>query len=402
MSEIEFSFIANTEKFATDLIPVIERFERQNHCRVKLLRMKWEEAWPRILDAALHAKGPDISVIGTTWLSSLVAMNAIRPFSPREIQAVGGEDVFYPACWSSRGVAEDPQIWSMPWEANAYVLFYRRDVLEKAGVDEWDAFVTPQAISETLVRIQASGWASPWLVPLGVPAWDLLHSAASWIWGAGGAFLSSDTHQTRFAGSEALAGLKDFFALFRFIGQAERKMKSVDCMQRFVSGETAVVISAATYGLAMIMERMLPDLRAQVSTAPAPGIPVVGGSNLVIWRYTSHIPEREKLALRLAQYLSSHDGQSDYFQCGASLPVRPDVLENLILEPSSLIDTLKAVFEQGRTYPSVPMWSRVEGLLSQALMDIAHALLDDPNQEIEPLFVRHLAPVARRLDMTLR
>jgi multiple sugar transport system substrate-binding protein len=401
MEEIEFSVIAHSDKYFNDLQRVVEIFEGKNHCRVRLLRLSWSDAWVNILDTALHAKGPDLSQIGTTWLSSLVAMNALRPFSAREIGEVGGETAFFPACWHSVQVFGSSEIWAMPWEANAFILLYRRDVLRQAEIRENSAFHSHSLMEKTLHSLENTGIESPWMPPLGKPAWDLLHSAASWVYGAGGSFLSADGRHAAFTSPEALRGLLEFFSLFRYINPANTLYALENYMDQFVRGRIGVVSCAATYALSMLQAAIKPELRHEVAAALPPGRPAVGGSSLVIWLHTRHTPERERLAVRLAQFLAGQPAQHDFFGSGGSLPVRRDVLETMDLYPNSLLPIMRLALQSGQVYPSIRLWNRVETQLAQALSEIAETILAHPNTDIETLLHQSLGQIAQRLDMTL-
>ena len=83
-----------------------------------------------------------------------------------------------------------------PWFTEARAIYYRKDVLEKAGVDpataftNWDNFrATLQAIKD---KVQSSAAS---IQPFGQPgkkAFDLVHHVMPFVWDAGGAELSDD------------------------------------------------------------------------------------------------------------------------------------------------------------------------------------------------------------------
>jgi len=401
MSEIEFSTITHSEQAFQDLQQVLEVFERQQRCRVKVLRFGRTEAWPNILDTALHAKGPDISQIGVTWLSSLVAMNALRPFTSDEVAAAGAPAAFYPACWESAHVMEAPETWAIPWESNTAVIFYRRDLLGDTGIDDGSAFCSPRAMEETLHRLRDTPVESAWMPPLGEPAWDLLHSASSWLFGAGGTFLTVDGKRTAFTSGPALTGLSAFFNLFRFINPASYLMAVENYITQFARGRVAAVVGPADYGLAILHRHMPADLRQQVGIALPPGVPTSTGSSLVIWRHTRQTQDREGLAVRLARFLSERQTQADLFHSGGGLPARRDVLPDLSLEMHNLKPSLEKALTEGRTYPAIKLWHRVETQLALALSEAAAAVLENPNSGLEVLLRQKLEPIAKRLDMTL-
>lgn len=90
MAEIELSIMSRGPTTADDLRPLLEEFEVKNRTRVRLRIFEWDTAWADLVKVALYQDGPDVSEIGSTWLGSFVAMNALQQFSDREISLVGG------------------------------------------------------------------------------------------------------------------------------------------------------------------------------------------------------------------------------------------------------------------------------------------------------------------------
>src|SRR5512141_2227383 len=101
MVEIEISTIPDAEIDLTVMRSLLEEFSSQSGVKVKLDTMTWGTAWTDFITIASHGKGPDISHIGGTWVGSLAIMNALRPFSPRDIEEMGGARAFLNPTWQS-------------------------------------------------------------------------------------------------------------------------------------------------------------------------------------------------------------------------------------------------------------------------------------------------------------
>jgi ABC-type glycerol-3-phosphate transport system substrate-binding protein len=97
MIEIEMSCIPDAEVDFQTLSDLAGQFERQNGVRVHLYRMTWGTVWTDFLTIASHGKGPDISHLGGSWVSSLATMNALRAFRLAEVEAMGGRAGFFTA-----------------------------------------------------------------------------------------------------------------------------------------------------------------------------------------------------------------------------------------------------------------------------------------------------------------
>ena len=75
-------------------------------------------------------------------------MNAMRPFSNEELAMLGGQAAYLPTMWESGKVAGENRVLAFPWLAYTRVLYFRRDLLRKAGIDEQTAFTTHNSLVE--------------------------------------------------------------------------------------------------------------------------------------------------------------------------------------------------------------------------------------------------------------
>src|SRR3989304_9002660 len=92
--ELKFSRMAHGQDSIDALQSILTQFEAEKHIHVNLQPMSWEAGWAELVKFALHGNGPDVSEIGSTWVGSLAALNALRPFNVREIATVGGRYAF--------------------------------------------------------------------------------------------------------------------------------------------------------------------------------------------------------------------------------------------------------------------------------------------------------------------
>jgi len=191
MEELELSLLAHGPDAAGVLRPWLDRFGAENRVHVEANVFEWEEAWPELVKVALYGHGASVSEMGSTWVGSLIAMNVLTPFRPRELNNLGGASAFLPSVWQPVLGAGQGSIWALPWLAYTRLIYYRRDLLDKAGIDERSAFESPKQLAQTLERLSESGVAVPWCVPTRHSR-DTLHNIASWIWNAGGEFVSAD------------------------------------------------------------------------------------------------------------------------------------------------------------------------------------------------------------------
>lgn len=391
---IELTVMDHGPVFTEEIRKLVRRFEAVHDFPVQVQVLPWRGAWSEFVRIALYSQGPDVSEIGNTWISEFVSMNALRLFVAAETARVGGASQFLPSAWQSgsvHGHSQNPDdIWAIPWLADTRILYYRRDILERAKIDPATAFQTPETLSQTLAQLQAAGVASPWVVPSRRSRMTL-HNIAYWIWGAGGDFLTPDLKQTAFKQPKAKTGMRAYFELGRYLSSATRLLDEMPSDSMFHSGEAAVTVSGP-----WIMRIASPVAEHIRKTLP-PGTPYVGGSHLAIWKHT----RQAERAVELVRFLSSAEAQTILFDRFGLFPTRLDVLDSDAFTSDPFNRLLANGLTAGRSFPPVTFWGLVETRLTAALADIWADVLSTPKPDMDLILDRHLNPIADRLDLTL-
>lgn len=396
---LDFSVIGSPSQ---KLIELLDEFQEQRpNIKINLVNMSWENAWPDLLAHALYGKGADVSHIGSTWGSSLVAMNAVRQFKPQEIEALGGPQAFVPSAWESARVVGIDGIWSLPWSSFTFLIMYRRDLLQISGVDETAAFTTPAAFRQTIEKLKQAGVASPLLLPSGAPFLDRIHIAASWMWKAGGHYISSDGLRAGLNLRNTFNGLLSFFELYRLISPEDQGLDYETCLERFQQGQAAIVIGDCSYPYALAHGAYAPQVVENLGVHSLPGIPVVSGDNLVIWRSVQQESAREKAAVELVQFLVSRDAQECFCQMGDQFPVRVDSMDAIQCCAPAVNAALREAFLKGQAHKSIRLWSRIEFQLGRAFDDITSDILNKTNLPVETILDTHLQQIQEHLELML-
>jgi multiple sugar transport system substrate-binding protein len=390
MAELEFSITpVELGDLYDELQTALAEFEARTRIRVRLRPIVSKIALDELTKFAIYKKGPDVSQIGSTWLEGLADMDALRPFGAEEVKTLGDPSDFIPASWKSVTLPGQPEMWAVPWLADVRVLFYRRDILKQAGIDEQVAFQTPEVLEQTLAQLHASGVDIPWVVPT-QHSWRTVHNAASWVWGAGGHLLSADGKQILFNQPKALAGFRAYFALGRYLVDEARGLTDTESDMLFQAGKAAVTVSGPW------LLAMPPELVAKVGITSPPGIPFVGGSHLVVWKYSRLARE----AVQLVRFLADLRFQ----QCckpGGLLPVRLTALELFNTSSAEMGKYLQQGLTKGRSFPSVPLWQVIEARLADALAATWGEVLEAPDSNWDAILDDRLNRLAQRLSLTL-
>lgn len=405
MTDIRFTTYGGQPSPLIEPAFLLNQFEKQHQTRVHAEHMAWEEAWPKLLDFALRGGGPHISIIGAIWTSSLMAMNSLRPITTQEINTLGGMDAFFPSTWESTLLTSTGQAWAIPFNAFTYLVFYRRDLLAAAGVDEYTAFNSAGAMLETLAKLRSSGVHSPILLPSGKPLASRIHVAASWIWGAGGDFISEDRKQALFTQKGALDGLEAFFSLYRFLALEDYGLTQEECYKNFTNGKAAVLVAGNPFQKDL-QQVQIPEVLNNLGVVQVPGIPWVAGANIVIWREAQLNPLIDRGAVALAKFLTSKEAQVKYAEDQAAIPSKIEAFEAANFCLPVIKNAVRQSLITGRSYRPVSLWLRIMNELRPALDDITREFLEDTGAYPDPaalrmLCAKHLEPLARRIGILL-
>jgi multiple sugar transport system substrate-binding protein len=391
--EIEFSVM---EASAVGLQPLLDEFESMTHIHVRLNVMVWDRAWSNLVKYALYNDGPDVSEVGSTWLGDLVAVNsvmALKDYDPdRRLPAAA----FVPVAWQTCQLVGQPQMaWAVPWVTGARLIVFRRALLAQAGVDEKKAFNTTEQLAQTLERLQACGVQIPWTVPTGLTHTTLLN-VASWVWGAGGDFITPDGKEVLFNHPEAQAGMCAYFSLGRHLPPPVQHLTGLEPDHQFLHDpHTAMTISGPwVFGAA---REQYFGTYEQLGVALPPGPSFVGGSHLVMWKHSRN----QKAALELIHFLSQPSVQVVHSQQVGLLPARVEALAMAPFATDPFWQMAIRGLKTGRSFPMTRSWGLIEDRLTTEFSRIWEGVWADPSQDIAAVIARRLVPLAQRLELVL-
>lgn len=396
MEEITLSIMSRGPQTAEILTPLLQPFEERFSARVNIQILNWEAGWSSLTRMGLYQHGPDVSEIGATWICSLIAMNVLRYFSSEEIELLGDSDTFLPEAWKTCTLDGYPNIWSIPWLRDATIIHYRKDYLQRAGIDETQAFASPAQWLETIYTLRENGF----ILPLALPSQrDLelqLHVIASFVWGQGGEFVTPDGKQALFHQPEALTGIRQYFQLYRAQPpEGLNILEQVGLFNAFHNG-TAASITAGQWLYPKTFQPH-PKLLDNWGAVRLPGVPFVGGSNLVIWKH-SRQPE---LALQLIRHLIDTEVCANYGQKIGYFPARTQAHSHTPFLIPVIDRAMMDTFSVGRTFPVVPLWGMIEERFTSALAEVWQRMQGNPEDALDDILQPVLNRAAEDLNETL-
>lgn len=339
---------------------LVGEFERTHPgVHVKVQQIPWSAAHEKLLTAIVGRATPDIVGMGNTWIPEMVTLGALAPIDLRL-----SDSSYFPGIIATNIVNDT--VFGVPWYADTRVLFYRKDILARAGY---------ASVPETW-----AGWRQAMVAikrVVGPDRYAIFVPTNEWppmaIFGlqAGSPLIAPNGYGT--FTQPAYARAFDFLlSLYRdSLAPAVNSTQIANLYQEFARGTFAMYITGP-WNLGEFRRRLPPELQDAWSTAPLPGpdgaasgVSLAGGSSLVVFRASRHLA----LARELAEFLSRPEQQVRFYQLTGDLPARREAWHDSSLAADRQAAAFRIQLERAVPTPMVPEWEEV----TTKMMDYAEA-----------------------------
>ena len=346
---------ADTPQEARDWLK--ETFEEEHPgSTLTIEEQEWEGLVERLTTAlSSESETPDVVEVGNTQAPTFTSAGAFSDLTPM-VDELGGDDLL-PGFVEAGSM--DGKTYAVPYYAGSKYVFYRTDLLEKAGLSvptTMDEFV------DTAVRLKDSvdrpaNFSGFWL-----PGQDW-RNGVTFIWDAGGdlAVESDGQWEGALSTPESIQGLETVQTLFQEASGAAKDGNEADPWTPFCAGEIGM-LSAPGWVSGMIAdpEAGCPDMVKKMGVFAMPGsdgepAPVLlGGSNIAV---SASSPNQE-LAKDAVALMLSDDYQTILAENGLT-PAKQS-LSDLLGDDEGARATIEAA-SNAKLTPAAAGWASVEG-----------------------------------------
>ncbi len=334
---------------ATNVPQILPEFERLNPgIKVDVQALPWTAAHQKLLTAYAGASLPDLSQVGNTWVSEMVAIGAISPTPAFAADLL--TDQFAAVLETNR---INGRAMATPWYVDTRLIFYRSDLLEQAGYDAvpqtWATWKTAMHAVKRVVG------PDKYAVLLPVNEFEQLLTFG--LQGDQPLLRDEDT-RGNFSSPSFIAALTFYKSLFdEGLAPVASAAQISNVWTEFERGWFSFYFSGP-WTIGDFKARLDPQTRWMTSGVPGPdgpGASAPGGSSLVVYRNSPN----QEAAWKLVRYLSEPAVQARFNVITGNLPARKSAWAAPSVANDPYIDAFKAQLSRAEAVPKVPEWERI-------------------------------------------
>jgi multiple sugar transport system substrate-binding protein len=318
--------------------------------RVEVQPQPWTAAHQKLLTAYAGDSLPDVSQIGNTWVAELAAIGALSPTPAFAADLLQDQ---FAAVLETNAIAG--RAVATPWYVDTRLVFYRTDVLARAG---YEAVPTDWAgWKRALHAVKGVAGEGAYAVLLPLNEYEQLLTFG--LQGDQPLLRDQDT-RGNFASESFLAALAFYKSLFdEGLAPVVTGAQVSNVWTEFARGYFSFYVSGP-WTIGDMKARLPAAVQPHWTTAglpgpTGPGASAPGGSSLAVFRSSRH-PEA---AWKLVRYLSDPAVQARFNVLTGDLPARPSAWAAPAVDSDPYITPFRDQLARAVAVPKVPEWERI-------------------------------------------
>jgi multiple sugar transport system substrate-binding protein len=333
---------------------LLREFEREHPgVRVHVQQIPWSAAHEKLLTSHVGGSLPDVGQLGNSWISEFGTLRALQPLDEMLAGSGLGRDEYFGGIWDTNVL--DGVTFGVPWYVDTRLLFYRKDLLERAGYREMP--VTWESWRECLRAIHRQSGGKRYGIFLPTNEWmqPVVLGLQS-----GSPLLAEGGTRGAFREPEYRRAFMYYLSLFQEgLAPTLGIQEIANMYQEFERGTFAMVVTGP-WNLGEFARRLPDSLQHVWATAPlpgpdGPGVSFAGGSSLVMFRSTKHPRE----AWALMEFLSRPEQQVRFWKLSGNLPARRASWADSGLSADARTRAFGEQLQRTVPCPMVPEWEEI-------------------------------------------
>ena len=310
---------------------------------VKVTPIAWEIAHDKLLTSVAGGQTPDVSQMGTTWMGEFAATGALE-----EVPDSIDMESFFEGARNTAIIDDTPM--GVPWYVETRLLYYRKDIAEKAGITEppanWDEL-------KAMAKAMKEQGGARYGIALAPDNWQ---EFLPFVWQTGGEVTEGENWN--FDSPEVVEALEYYKSFFDEGLTAESVPEGFDVTQGFVAG-THPMFFSGPWHMSLIEEQGGPEFEGKWAIAPMPEkdsrTSFVGGSDLVVFKDS----DNKDAAWKFVEYLSEATTQQKWYTTVSALPSVQTAWDEGELSTDEQLALFGEQLKDAKSPPPVPKWEQV-------------------------------------------
>lgn len=356
--EITFWAMGAEGEHVGQLIPEFER--THPNVKIDLQVIPWSSAHEKLLTAFAGQSTPDVCQMGNTWIPEFQAIGALMPLDSLVSHSKIIESAnYFPGIWQTNLIGNT--IYGVPWYVDTRLLFYRSDILAKAGYP-----TAPQTCTEWRDAAQKIKQQNPqnYAAFFSLVMNDYMIPVIL-IQQNDGQLLKENNCRAAFDDSKTVEAL-EFYLSFFAEDLAPKNMTGVNnIFQAFSQGYFSMMITGP-WNVNELRKRA-PEIAGRWNTAVLPGMKsrssVAGGASLVVFNTCKHSTE----AWQFIEYLSEVQQQIEFFRLTNDLPAVKSAWQAPEIQADAQVQPFYEQLEHAVPMPQIPEWEQIAVKIQQHL-----------------------------------
>jgi ABC-type glycerol-3-phosphate transport system substrate-binding protein len=354
----------------TPIKPLIPQFEKENPgIKVKFEEVGWDGFWQKLPVAISSGEVPDVVTTGLMWAPEYKVSGAyldVMPLSNGMINGKKFEDVLPQGMLEA--ARDGDKVYGIPFDFDAYALYYRADMFEAAGITEipntWEGLAEAfKKVSDPAKGVYGVAFDPSW------SSWD------PYLYAFGGQYLD-DSGKAVFNSPEAVASVKFMQQMIADKSALLQTADTGDIVTLVKSGQVASFINGPY--MMGVLRTSAPELSGKWKVAMLPTKDGkfgthIGGVHLSIMAQSKHPAE----AWKLIEFLNRTDSEIAVWKTSGAAPAQLDALASAevaapdpYFSDQAAISIFKDTVSAGRPNPTIKEWTQVATIVSDALAQI--------------------------------
>jgi multiple sugar transport system substrate-binding protein len=333
---------------------LVRDFEREHPgIHVEVQQIPWTAAHEKLLTAHVGGSLPDVGQLGNSWISEFGTLQALLPLDPWLAHGGPTRDAYFGGIWDTNVM--DGVTYGVPWYVDTRLLFYRKDMLARAG---YKSMPTNWADWKACLRaIKARGGPGHYGIFLPTNEWM---SPVVLGLQSGSPLLADGGTRGAFREPAYRRAFDYYLGMFREgLAPAIGFNEIANKYQELSRGTFAMMVTGP-WELGEFARRLPDSLQSQWSTAvmpgpDGPGVSFAGGSSLVMFHGTKHPAE----AWALVKFLSEPAQQVRFWRLTGDLPARREAWADTALTADERTRAFGDQLARTEPCPMVPEWEEI-------------------------------------------